>query len=141
VSFLAGVANFWLDEEGIVRGECVESADLTLENTEEMLRSFVAIRKGVHPLLMNVARVRSVSRDARRLLASPETGALVHGVAVVVATPVSRVIGNLYLTLNQPTVPTRLFDTQDEGLAWLREQFRSALRRTPSGGPPPERMT
>jgi hypothetical protein len=32
----------------------------------------------------------------------------------------SRALGNFFLGLNKPSMPTRLFDDQEQALAWLR---------------------
>jgi hypothetical protein len=39
----------------------------------------------------------------------------------VVSSPVSRVIGNVYLRLNRSSTPTRLFTGENDAVAWLGE--------------------
>ena len=39
--------------------------------------------------------------------------------ALVVGSPVSRVIGNFFVGLNRPKYPLRLFDDQEFATAWL----------------------
>ena len=41
-------------------------------------------------------------------------------VALVVDTPVSRVLGNFYLGLSKPHIPSRLFNDEAEALDWLK---------------------
>ena len=48
-------------------------------------------------------------------------GDLVSAVALVVGTPLSRMMGNFFLNVSRPTTPTRLFDDEASGLAWLQE--------------------
>jgi hypothetical protein len=48
-------------------------------------------------------------------------GDLVSAVALVVATPLSRMMGNFFLTVSKPMAPTRLFDDEASALAWLQE--------------------
>jgi hypothetical protein len=41
-------------------------------------------------------------------------------VALLVGSPMSRAIGNFFIGLNKPLIPTRLFVSEPEALAWLR---------------------
>ena len=71
--------------------------------------------------LVQLARVRSVTRQARTFFASsPENLAIASRVALVGASPIARVIGNFFLGLNKPPVPVRLFATEAEAIAWLK---------------------
>jgi hypothetical protein len=45
----------------------------------------------------------------------------VSAVALIVDTPLSRVLGNFFLAVNKPLYPTRLFDNEASALAWLQE--------------------
>jgi hypothetical protein len=45
---------------------------------------------------------------------------LVSATALIVGTPLSRIVGNLFINMNRPATPTRLFDSKDSALAWLR---------------------
>ncbi len=40
-------------------------------------------------------------------------------VALIVATPLSRMSGNFFLSVAQPDLPTRLFDDEASAVAWL----------------------
>jgi hypothetical protein len=45
---------------------------------------------------------------------------LMSATALIVSTPLSRIVGNLFINMNRPATPTRLFDSKDAALAWLR---------------------
>ena len=47
-------------------------------------------------------------------------GRVSAAVALLIGSPMSRVIGNFYLGFNRPQTPTRLFTDTDEAEAWLR---------------------
>ena len=64
------MGRFWLDEEGFLRGECFEGAEETLVDAEEQLREQRAMAGGrARPFLMDISRVRSLSREARNYFA------------------------------------------------------------------------
>jgi hypothetical protein len=44
---------------------------------------------------------------------------LLSAIALVVKTPLSRMIGNLFLTVSRPPFPVRLFDNEASALVWL----------------------
>jgi len=72
-------------------------------------------------LLIDIREMGSISRDARRFFASQEVHDTygVRGLALVVGSPVSTMIGNLYLSFNHTLHPTRLFTKREEAIAWL----------------------
>jgi hypothetical protein len=121
---------FWLDDEGFLRGECFEGAEQTLADSEEQLREQRPMGGGTpRPFLMDISRVRSLSRDARNYFASSDASREMFScVALVVGSPLSRAVGNFFIGLNKPRMPTRLFTSEEEGLAWLREQAREQAR-------------
>lgn len=70
--------------------------------------------------LVQLGRVKSVSRDARNFFSGPENLAVASRVAMVGINPVARMIGNFFLGLNRPAVPVRLFGSTEEAMVWLQ---------------------
>lgn len=71
------------------------------------------------PLLVDARGIGSMDRPARREFV--RRGDLVSAVALVVDTPLSRMMANFFLTVSKPVAPTRLFDDEVYALGWLRE--------------------
>ena len=71
------------------------------------------------PALVDISRVKKVSAEARRVYAGPRLSDSVVALALVVGSPVSRIIGNFYLGINRPRSETRLFGSRSEARAWL----------------------
>jgi hypothetical protein len=111
---------FWR-EDGILHGVCFDGAEETLEDAKEQI---VAQRKMIDgeplPFLMDIRPVRSLSREARAYFASAESAAVFRATALLVSSPLSRAVGNFFLGLNRPVMPTRLFTSEEEAMAWLR---------------------
>lgn len=73
------------------------------------------------PTLVQLGRVKSVSRGARTFFSSSkENLAIASRVAMVGVNPVARVIGNFFLGLNRPPIPVRLFAGEEEAISWLQ---------------------
>ncbi|MFA4968970.1 MAG: hypothetical protein WC540_05010 [Sulfuritalea sp.] len=114
-------AGMWLGEDGIVRIIWVPGAEVTLEDAEESMAAWVKISQGKRrPMVVDTATMKSLAREARHLYASERAAKVACAVGIVVGTPVSRVLGNFYLGLSNPLLPTRLFDSEDEALEWLK---------------------
>jgi hypothetical protein len=112
---------FWVDAEGFFRGEAATTADQGLAEA----RAQVAAQRGMgfplpRPFLMDIRNARSLSREARAFYASAEVAEVFSATALVVSSPLSRAIGNFFLGFNRPAMPTRLFESEAEALAWLR---------------------
>jgi len=60
------------------------------------------------------------SGDARRAGASAEYAKHVAAVALYSKKLHEKIIGNLYLKVNRPIVPTQFFDDRDKAIEWLK---------------------
>jgi hypothetical protein len=71
------------------------------------------------PVLVDLRGIRYQSRQARDYLSSSEMEPMFAAVALVIASPVSQVIGNFFIRLRQQPVPTRLFNDEQSAVDWL----------------------
>jgi hypothetical protein len=72
------------------------------------------------PALVLMQDVGRVDHEARSFFASEEYLQLTSQTALVVGSPVGRVIGNFFVGLNRLKYPCKVFDDPDLALAWLR---------------------
>jgi hypothetical protein len=115
------VAKLWLGEDGIVRIIHVPGAEVTLEDVKETMAAYLKIYKGKkRPLFVDTKTMKSLAREARKYYAGDEAANVASAAAIIVGTPVSRVLGNFYLGLSNPHLPSRLFSSEDEALKWLK---------------------
>jgi hypothetical protein len=71
------------------------------------------------PVLVQLHRA-TVDQAARRYLSfSKDQRAQASRVAMIASNPVSRVIGNFFVGLNRPEIPTRLFADEPTAVPWL----------------------
>ena len=73
------------------------------------------------PVLVHMGAIRRVTREARAFFASDDYTQLAAQSALLVSSPVSRVISNFFIGLNKPLYPLRLFTDEASAVAWLRE--------------------
>lgn len=115
------VARLWLGEDGIVRIIHSPNAEVTLEDAQETMAAYLKINRGKkRPLLIDTKTMKSIARDARHYYAGTEAARAASAAAILVGTPVSEVLGNFYIGLSNPHLPSRLFASEDEALEWLK---------------------
>ncbi|MDH5606153.1 MAG: hypothetical protein OEY93_04640 [Anaerolineae bacterium] len=115
-----GGSSIWLDEEGIIRAAVKPVPEITVESIKQDMAIYKKLGGGSpRPVLANISHIVKVGRDARHLAAT-QIPQFATAAAVVIGSPVSRVIGNFFLGLNRPEIPLRLFDEEEAALAWLR---------------------
>jgi hypothetical protein len=110
-----------IDQDRVVYWDYNDGAVVTLEEAKEEI---VIIGRLVTPkggrLLIDIRSIRSITREARALFASDETSGMgVIGLALVIKSSVSRMIGNVYFYWNKTAHPTRLFTDPEKARAWL----------------------
>ncbi len=110
---------FWVDE--IIHAQFLDGAEVTLADAQENLETTAGLGAGRRPpVLVDLRAIRAQSAEARALFAGPAATSVCRAVALLIGSPLSRVLGNFYLGFNRPETPTRLFTSEDEARAWLR---------------------
>jgi len=94
---------------------------LTYEIALQVLEEGTKIISGPKPTMVLMQDMARVEREARAFFASEEyMRRLSTQTALVVASPVSRVIANFFVGLNRPNYPCKAFDDPRRALLWLR---------------------
>jgi hypothetical protein len=108
----------WLDEDGFLRIVCKPNAVHGPREAEENNAVFPPGRKG--PVIADIRSIASVNREAREMYRAQSENTTV--LALVVKSPLSRMIGNFFVGLSRLSYPVRLFTDEVEALRWLREK-------------------
>lgn len=110
----------WLRQDGVVHLVWAPRVATGLEDAVAAIEAMERLTGGRRaPLLVDTHDSGPQDRAAR--MEFVRRGDLVSAVALVVATPLSRMMGDFFLTVSKPKVPTRLFDDEASALAWLAE--------------------
>ena len=115
-----------LGDDGILRLRMKPDVfELDLADAEEVIRAVGEVGGGVpRPALVDLRTLRSMSRDCRKYFAGPQTARVQSAAGLLVVSPIARAIGNFFMGLNKPLIPTRLFTSETEALVWLRDFVR-----------------
>ncbi|HQQ92969.1 MAG TPA: STAS/SEC14 domain-containing protein [Bacteroidia bacterium] len=71
----------------------------------------------------------NLTSEARQLAASSEYSRYTAALALCSTKLTHRVMGNLFLKVSQPKVPTRFFENRQDALTWLRQKIQSEKTR------------
>lgn len=113
---------FWL-KEGVlgirIKGPCSLDGD----DAEALFTAFDALGVVVPtPLVADIRGLRGVTLGVRTRMASERAGRYLASVALIADNPLTRMIGNFFMRLNQPPFPLRIFDDEVSALAWLADE-------------------
>lgn len=112
---------FVLRPDEIVQIECVPGTIMSLDEgklSTQVVGELIAGKP--RPLLCDLTNVTRMTQECRRHFAGEEHAAVFTKCALVVTSPISKIIGNFFLGANKPLRPTRLFTNVEEGLQWLK---------------------
>ena len=111
-------ATIRLDTDGILRIRALPGLEDTLEDARQNVAICTKLTAGKpRPMLLDMRALKTQSREVRAYYAGPETTRLNLAVAVLVDSPISRVIGNFSLGFDTMELPTKLFKSEVEALA------------------------
>ena len=113
---------YWDTENEIVWGEVVANLtteELAKENIDAQERLRDSLNRAKTRVLIDMTAVTEISKEARDYFANERTVSIQRATALLVNSPVSRLIGNFFLGLNKPISPTRLFTDPKAAIRWL----------------------
>ena len=114
---------FTLREDQIVQIECEPQTLMDLDAGKYSTIKVGEIVKGNPlPLLCDLTNVVKMTQDCRNHFAGKEHAAVFSKCALIVSSPISKIIGNFFLGANNPLRPTRLFNNIDNGIEWLKKE-------------------
>ena len=112
--------SMWMDEEGFLCCQYCKDLHLSLEAAISVVESRIFFAKGAsYPLLIDMRGIKSTTKKARQYMAT--IGAtLVTAGALITGSSLNRMLGNVFLSIDKPQVPTRLFTNETSARQWLR---------------------
>ena len=125
----AHVVTLSLGGDGVLRYVCAEGAVITVTDADEQIAEAARLTDGRKvPWLVDYRRIEHADHDARSRFATPEAAGLTSAMAILVGSTVGRLLGEFFARIQRPPYPVRLFDSEGEALAWLRNP---TIRTTP----------
>lgn len=124
-----------LGEDGIVRirfGLHARITRATLQRAEELSRQLTPYPASAPALIVGDG-ILQVDEDAQHFASDPEIVSTTTACALVPRTFLERFIASLFLRYRKPPYPTRVFETEEDAVQWLKQYVRWPPH-TPAGG-------
>lgn len=112
----------WMGEDGIVRTKVKAGSEVKLEHAQEnsiVVNSFYVDTK--YPLLIDARGIKSMTREARTFFTTNGRKTNTLAFAIIIDSSVSKAVGNFFLGISKPNVPTKLFLNEVDALEWLNK--------------------
>lgn len=113
---------YTLGSDGILYIECLPNTVMTLDDGKVSTKIGGELtQKQPVPLLCDLTNVVKMTHECRKHFSGREHAEIFSKCALIVTSPISRIIGNFFLGANKPLKPTRLFTNKDEAVKWLKK--------------------
>jgi len=123
------VGEISLREEGIINARVFPNSKITLKDAQNFFHTIELLtNKDVHASIIDITNISGLDKDARTFMVDTcnEWGTTA-GVAFVSNSVVSRLIGNLFLTVSKLDYPIRIFKDSGKAKYWAKSEY---LKRT-----------
>ena len=91
-----------------------------LNMAEECVRLRMSLTgQNSYPMLSDSRCVKDFCREAREYLADKKNTRYLNAGAIVVNSRSQRIIGNFFIQINRPNIPSKIFTNEQEALKWL----------------------
>lgn len=110
----------WMDGE-LICARYVKDLHVTLDIAKSCVGARLFFSKGKsYAMLIDMRGIKSVTTEARKYMAT--VGSLhVKAGALITGSSLNRTLGNIFLTIDKPPVPTKLFTDEQKARQWLQQ--------------------
>lgn len=124
---------YWFDEDGILCSVSKKVPPVSIEESQRIIDDFKARTKGrKFCMLLDITHSNS-SDKAGREFAATELPKVVAAMAMVTASPMSRMLANMFFALKPPPYPVKMFNTEKEAKHWLKQYLNKNESGTDEG--------
>jgi len=122
--FETRIAKIWLQDDGIVRIVVTQQIEGSADDLRELIELVINIGKGkMYPAVIDIRKMRSFPRGARKYFGDINRPRAGLASAYLVQSTLSRLFGNLFISLGKSQIPTKIFTSEKEAIKWL-ENFK-----------------
>jgi len=113
----------WI-KHGIVYHKYASEVVITVTIAKEITRQRILMSEGKKfPLLVDGRTVKYITKDAREYWAQGDGIKYLTAGAFIIGNSIHKIFGNMFLKVNRPPLPARLFTEVEPGVQWL-QKFR-----------------
>ncbi|CUH67823.1 hypothetical protein TG4357_03234 [Thalassovita gelatinovora] len=113
--------NTVLGEDGIIRVIMHPGSSEDLASAKAAIDALGKLCGGKKcPVIVDMAGTIGATQDARRYYSSEQATKQMSACAMLVGSPLSKVLCSFFLGLNKPRHPVQLFTSEPDAVAWLK---------------------
>jgi hypothetical protein len=112
--------------DSVIEVRIRDGAVVELPEIEEILAAQMELSDGPTVVMVDARLVKSMTRQAQERTANTAADRDTRAVAILIESPVSRLLGNFFLKLARPAYPTRLFREPARARTWLLDHLKTA---------------
>ena len=118
---LPGKAEMWSDNDGISWLKFLPDSEISEEDMRRVIDlSLITIKPGEHfRVIADITEMASISDGARSYAAGKNLGHIYEALAIVAASPATRLVANFFIRFHKPPRPVKIFKTAREAKKWL----------------------
>lgn len=118
------IAEMYIDEDGILRVKLLDGVTVDLAKSKEYIADTIKLLDGKKALILfDASSNYKITEEAKAYGASKEYSSHRIAVAYLTKSITNKLIFNLYLKVNAPIVPTKMFSSEERALKWLKSFF------------------
>lgn len=107
-------------ENGIVFEIFKKNSILDLELSKQVVQERLKVSNGIDaPIFIDLRNVFSTDTKARKYMASKEAVEYLTAGAFLIDNELMKLAGNIFIKIDKPLVPVKLFTDRDKALLWL----------------------
>lgn len=115
-------AEYWI-KNGIIYGIFKPGLVISIDIAQKMVHDRLKLAENIsRPAMIDIRNLVSIDGVSRKYLAGAEGSQFLTAGALVADTnPISTFAANIFITLDRPPIPTKLFNDTDKALKWLQK--------------------
>lgn len=111
-------------KEGVIYCTFAPFLEITLKVAVSMVSDRIKFSKRKsYPMFTDISNLKYINREAREFLAGKEGIRQLSACAYLASTQHERFLWEMFLKINRPAVPSRIFTDKKDAITWL-EQFK-----------------
>lgn len=108
-------------DDGLVHVRIIGNSEIDVQHVKLVVDTIEELGEGKKfPLLIVVGEFTLPTPEARAYIATAESDPYASAEAYVVKSFTQKLVGNVFLSFNQPARPTRIFNDEQKAISWLK---------------------
>lgn len=117
------LGEFILREDGIIH-IIPNEKNVNVKMAERVVKIIHSLMDGnPRGLLVDNRNLSSIERPARKIFAKEVNNQFTVAVAMIVKSPLNKIVVNFFLRLNNLSRPTKIFNSEVEAINWLKKHL------------------